>query len=201
MTRTFKIWLAALLGLALVTAAPLPAAAQVTIPSLAKPHDAAKVAIAFEILDNLQTLTIATRAGQRALLADPLIVQLPPADKTLLSQLFAEEMARRHDEMITAMAGDNVDRFSIDQLNDILTFSRIPYVQAVCLRASDPTLAVPDPNSMTAQQRRDFANLGDAPYTADFLGNFNFSSESTVVAEAASSAVQRYVALKSGKGG
>ncbi|MEI9906185.1 MAG: hypothetical protein WDN06_21465 [Asticcacaulis sp.] len=199
MTRLWKVLLAALLGLAFVGAA-LPAAAQVTIPSVIKPHDPAKVAIAIAILDNLQTETIAAAAGRRNLLADPTIAAMPPADQTLIGQLFIEEMDKRHAGMIAALAADNVDRFSLDQLNDILTFSRIKYVQDLALAAADPSLATPDPAGMTAKDVKDFATLGNASYTADFLGNFNFNAEAGFVSDAVGAAVTRFVAVKAGKG-
>lgn len=181
-------------------AAPLAAQAQVTIPQVIKPHDAAKVAVAVQILDNLKTGQIAAIAGRRNLLSDPLVQALPAADQTLLGDLFVEEMNARKDAMLAAMAGDNVDRFTLDQLNKILVFSRIKYVQDTMLNLADPSLATPDPNGMTRQEANDYLTIGNADYANDFLGNFNFASETAFVSEAVAAAAQRYGALHSAKG-
>lgn len=186
---------AVLLAIALAAAGPaLARPAAVDAVATAPAHDPAKVAIVVQILDNLQTVPIAITGGKRSLMNDPTIQKMAPADQVLFLTFFAEEMNKRHSAMIEAMAEDNSDRFTIDQLNDILTFSRIKYSQDLCLHAADPTGPMPDPSSMTAQEARDFARIGDAPYTSDFLGNFDFSSESAYVSEAVVAAIQRLVA-------
>ena len=199
--RLSAILFAAVLG-ATAPAFAMPAFAMpaAAAEAAATAHDPAKVAVVAQILDNLHTVDIAIKGGERSLRSDPTIMKMAPADQDLIIKLFDDEMQKRHSAMITAMAEDNSDRFTIDQLNDILTFSRIKYAQDVCFYAADPTGPMPDPNSMTAQERADFSRIGDAPYTADFLDNFNFSSETAYVSEAVVAAVQRFVAMRASHG-
>ena len=186
------------LALAFAASAPLPAtAADAAASAVAMPaHDPAKMAVVAQILDNLQTMKVSISAGQKSLLADPTVAKLAPADQTLLVNLFADEMMKRHDEMMNGLAADNSDRFTLEQLNDILTYSRIGYVQNLCLDAAGLAPSTPDPSTMTAQEAKDFATIGNASYTNDFLDNFNFTSESAVVSEAVATSIQRFVALR-----
>ncbi len=186
---------AILLAAILAFAGPsLALAASADMVAAAPAHDPAKVSIVVQILDNLQTVPIAIAGGKRSLASDPTVQKMAPADQALLLAFFAEEIEKRHTAMVEAMAEDNSDRFTIDQLNDILTFSRIKYSQDLCYHAADPSSPMPDPSTMTAQETQDFSRIGGAPYTNDFLGNFDFSSESAYVSEAVVAAIQRLVA-------
>ena len=177
-----------------------PAAVATTAPVATPAHDPAKIAVAVEILENLRTVDIAKSAGTRSLMSDPHVAALSPADQLLLGQFFASELDKRHDEMLKALAADNVDRFTLDQLTQILVFSRISFVQQTAMAAADPTLPTPDPSKMSEQEWKDFNSIGNADYTADFLNNFDFSSETRIVGEAVTAAIQRLSASHTPKG-
>ncbi len=198
---SFRAFLAVL---AFVAVAPLPVTAgavSTTAATAAMPaHDPAKIAVVAQILDNLQTMKIAISAGQKSLLADPTVARMSIPDQVLLSNLFADEMTKRHDEMMNGLAADNSDRFTPEQLNNILTYSRIGYVQALCLDAAGLAPSPPDPSTMTTQEAQDFMTIGNADYTADFLGNFSFTAETAVVSEAVTASIQRFVALRGARG-
>ena len=194
-----KSLLALAAALMLACVLPMNGPAQAA-PAVAAPaHDPVKIAVAVQILDNLQTLPIAIQASRHSLLSDPTVTAMSPADQVLLGQLLSDELTKRHDEMMTGLAADNVDRFSLDQLNNILIFSRIKYVQQLARAAADSSLPTPDPTTMSEQEWKDFNTIGNADYTADFLNNFNFAAESHVVGEAVTAAVLRLATIRSGK--
>ncbi len=186
--------LAALAALAMPAAMPL--AAHAATPAAAPAHDPAKVAVAKQILANFGIVDSLTLGGKSGLGQDDTIKALPKPDQDMVMSLFSDEMMKRKATIIDAVAPDNVDRFTLDQLNAILNLSKIKYVHDLVLSGADPSLPEPDPTTMTQAEAATFKAADSQPFVSDFMRNMDVNASVPFVHDAAENAMKRFKAAK-----
>jgi len=175
------------------TAAADTVAAQAAPVTPATEHDPEKIAVGTEIMANLQLVEIAVAGARIALAEDKDVQQLPAAKRQRLSALIEEEIRARRDIIDREMAAANVDRFTVDQLNVILSLSRIKFVQAVLLHGAG-LVPEPDPASVTPAEQALIEANGDQPYVLDFFKNLDMDPLGAQVGIAIHNAFVRYAA-------
>ncbi|MGZ3306035.1 MAG: hypothetical protein ACXU8U_09265, partial [Asticcacaulis sp.] len=138
---------------------------------------------------------------RKGVMQDPDRAALPQADNDRLSALIAEEVWKRAATMRRKVAEGSVDPYTLDQLNDILTLSKIKFFQDLMLAGGDPSLASPGNDVITPAERDVLAKADSKPYINDFLNHMDFAALRPDGTAAVNAALQRYVMEKSGKAG
>ncbi len=182
---------------ALVLPVALPIAAHAATPAAASAHDPAKVAVVEQIMTNLKIVDVMKAGAEQGTRAQE--ANLPEADMQQLISLLDDELDKRRSDLVHAIAADNCDRFTLDQLGNILTLSKIKYVQDMVMHGADPSTPLPDAASMTADEQKTVDTLGNEAYVGDFLQNANVDASTPIIAQATVTAFSRFQALKGNK--
>jgi hypothetical protein len=157
--------------------------------------DQAKIALGAQVLGNLHIYDIFMIGFKKGFLEDPQMASWPPADRDLLLSLLTEEMGKRKDDMLRAMAATSVDAYSTDQLNQLVALSKIKFVQDLFLYAADQSGTPPDANSMTADEQTLFNSLMSQQWVAQFF-KFDTSAIEPIAEQAYVAATTRFAAAK-----
>lgn len=168
---TFNRFFAPVLMAAGLATAPamLPAAAQAqTSAQTVIVSDPARLQVTESIMTNLKLYEIMVHVGQKTLLESNDVASYSAAQKTQLTQAFADAMAKRRGSVIRKLAAGVRGDFSMEQLNNLNALSRIKYVQDLIAQGADPTL-VADAGSMSTADQTFIQSIGNAPYVTDFF--------------------------------
>lgn len=185
---------ACLLALALgVSTAMTGVATAQAVPAAAE-APAAKVARTRQIITQLKLYDLLMFGARKGLLSRPEFAEKPKSDHDRLVALLTEEMEARRAVAIDAMAAANADRFSVEQLDQLVQVSKIKYLQDMVLAGGDPSLATPNEAGMTEAERALFYEVMSQPWVGDFFTTFNYNAASPFITSAGEAAMARYYA-------
>ncbi len=145
-----------------------PPAPQTADTRLLIASDPAKLRVTQGIVTNLKLYELMVRVGQKTLAETPETASYTPDRKAALAQAFNDAMAKRRAGMIQKLAAGTRGDFSLEQLNNLTTLSKIKYVQDLIAQGADPSL-VADAGTMTVAEQNLIQTLGNEAYVSTFF--------------------------------
>lgn len=171
MTSKILTLAATALSVAWLCAAPvMPAQAAET--AVAVVTDPARLAIENEIITNMHMVDVFIFGAKRGLLEDKDVAAWPQSKKDRLIGLLDAAVVKHRATLTRDFAAANLDSLTMDQVNNLLTLSKIKYFQQVIQAVADPSIH-PDASSMTAEERAFVDKIANADYADNFLSNMD----------------------------
>ena len=164
------------------------AAATTAVPA----PDPAKVAVVEQIYGNLRIIEVMGSGATQSILKDDDYKEYTPAQRTKLAQFFMDGLEAAKPSLLHKLALAHSSKYTMDQLNTLLSLSKITYVQQLLAKGADASLPDPDPSIMTPAEKSVFDLLDTEQYTEDFLTeSADFSSINDDVSAVAVAAFQK----------
>ncbi len=165
-SRFLKALAFATLGLACVVA-PQVAAAQT--PAISPAPDPAKVNLTIQIYSNLKIIEVLTSATVHAMANEPDANSLTPLQKEKLLQMFKEAMLAKRSVFLYKLAAAHCGPYTTEQLTNLVSLSKIKYIQDMLAEGAGELDKAPDPSTMTPAEIALLSSLNDQAYVTTFL--------------------------------
>ncbi len=175
------------------------AGAAIAMPVMAQapsaaPAEAARMAIALQIVQNLRLYNILAFVAKAELTKDDGFMSLPQGDRDRVYALVNAEMNLRRTAIESKLATASAGAYTAGQLKDVLTIARLKFMQDRLMSGVNPNLPRPEETDMNSADKATYDAYSRKPHVVDFFEKLQLGPASEDMSAAVSAAYQRYSA-------